>query len=233
MLIRNVLAEAFETKCYLLATGRGSECVIVDPGLGVSRRLAEAVAEHGLRPVAVLLTHGHLDHTASVAEVCATYGVPAHINPADNWMFSDPMSGLGAEFGPQFEQVLGPRWTWREPEVVRPLRDGDVLELAGLRLGVTHTPGHTPGSSMFEIRPERSPHAYCLVGDVLHSGSIGRTDMPGGSRVQTLTSLKGVLAKPDETILLTGHGENSTVGVERIVNPFMRQAAAWEPPKAP
>lgn len=230
MLITHVVADAFETKCYLLAPDDGAECVIVDPGFGVAERLAQTVADHGLRPTAVLLTHGHLDHTRSVAAVCAAYGVPAYLHPADHGMLSDPLSGLGPDFTPEFERILGPRWRWEEPDQVRELRGGTVLDLAGLELGVDHTPGHTPGSVMFNLLDAASDRAYCLVGDVLYAGSIGRTDMPGGSRGQTLTSLKSVLAKPDGTLLLTGHGDDSTVGVERLGNPFMRQAAAWEEP---
>lgn len=234
MLITTVVADAFATKCYLLAPRAGAECVIVDPGFGVAERLAKTVADLGLRPTGVLLTHGHLDHTRSVGPVCAAYGVPAYIHPADNGMLSDPLSGLGPEFTPEFEQILGPCWRWEEPSDVRALRGGTVLELAGLELAVDHTPGHTPGSVMFNLRDatsdQASDQAYCLVGDVLYAGSIGRTDMPGGNRGQTLTSLKSVLAKPDETLLLTGHGDDSTVGVERHANPFMRQAATWEAP---
>jgi glyoxylase-like metal-dependent hydrolase (beta-lactamase superfamily II) len=228
MLIANVLADAFETKCYLLATDRGADCVIVDPGFRVAERLGPALDRLGLRPRAVLLTHGHLDHTYSVTEVCRTYRIPVYLHPGDHWMLSDPFAGLGCEFGPQFERILEPRWRWHEPDDVRPLRGGDVLELAGLRLGVDHTPGHTPGSVMFNLPGDAAAHSYLLVGDVLYAGSIGRTDMPGGSRAQTLMSLKGVLAKADETVLLTGHGENSTVARERTGNIFMRQAAEWD-----
>ncbi|MEO3776725.1 MBL fold metallo-hydrolase [Micromonospora sp. B11E3] len=171
----------------------------------------------------MLLTHGHLDHTYSVAAIEAAHRLPIYLHPADHGMLADPFSGLGDEFGPQFAQVLGPEWTWRQPHDVRSLGDGDLLALAGLELRVDHTPGHTPGSVMFNLPGDR-----CLVGDTLYAGTIGRTDMPGGSRAQTLTSLRGLLRKPDRTVLLTGHGEDSTVGRERVENQFMVQAAAWD-----
>ncbi|MFL6110510.1 MAG: MBL fold metallo-hydrolase [Catenulispora sp.] len=229
MLITNVKADAFATKCYILAPRGGSECVVVDPGFGVAGRLAAALAARNLRPAAVLLTHGHLDHTHDLTAVARAYGIPAYIHPADDFMIADPFSGLGEEFGPQFEELIAPDWKWDQPDEVRPLADGMELELGGVRLAVEHTPGHTPGSSMFNLLPDRSPHSYCLVGDVLYAGTIGRTDMPGGDRGQTLTSLKGLLAKPDDTVLLTAHENDTTVGVERTANPFMRQAAEWDP----
>lgn len=231
MLITNVLADAdaWSTKCFILAPRDGTECVVVDPGFGVTGRLTQALARRGLRPVAVLLTHGHLDHTYCVTEICSAYRIPAYIHPADNGMLSDPFSGIGDDFVAQFKKLVGPNWKWNEPTDVRPLAGGTVLELAGLELGVDHTPGHTPGSSMFNLSPRESANSFCLVGDVLYAGTIGRTDLPGGSRGQTLTSLQGLLAMPDDTVLLTAHEGNTTVGIERTANPFMRQAAEWDP----
>ncbi|MFI7273058.1 MBL fold metallo-hydrolase [Streptomyces sp. NPDC049879] len=225
MLIRTVTADAWGTKCYYVATGPGRECVIVDPGMGVTDRLRTAVDSLGLRPRAVLLTHGHLDHTHSAAAVSAAFRIPVYLHPGDHHMLVDPIPALGSEFGPQFERLLGPRWTWQEPADVRPLAGGTVLELAGMELGVDHTPGHTPGSVMFDLPGDATVRSYCLVGDVVYAGSIGRTDMPGGSRAHTLASLRGLMAKRDDTVLLTGHEEDSTVGAERTGNPFFRRAA--------
>jgi glyoxylase-like metal-dependent hydrolase (beta-lactamase superfamily II) len=231
VLITNVFAdeEAWATKCYILAPRGGTECVIVDVGFGVAGRLDDALRSRALRPVAVLLTHGHLDHTHAVTDVCAAYRIPAYIHPADNEMLTDPFSGIGEDFVAQFEKLVGPNWKWKEPADVRPLAGGTVLELAGLELRVDHTPGHTPGSTMFSLSPREQDQSFCLVGDVLYAGTIGRTDLPGGNRGQTLTALKGLLAMPDETVLLTAHEGNTTVGTERAANPFMRQAAAWDP----
>ena len=227
MLIETVRADAFATKCYLLATGQGADCVLVDPGYGVAEKLGTALDAHGLRPRAVLLTHGHLDHTYSVTAVSAAYRIPVYLHPGDHFMLADPFAGLGP-FLPEFEEIVGPRWRWTQPDDVRTMGHGDELELAGLRLTVDHTPGHTPGSVMYNLPGESVGPSYCLVGDTMYAGTIGRTDMPGGNRGQTLMSLKGVLAKPDGTVLLTGHGDDSTVAVERVANPFMRQAAAWD-----
>lgn len=228
MFITTVVADAFATKCYLLAAAEGGDCVVVDPGYGVAERLGPTLEKHGLVPRAVLLTHGHLDHTYSVTAIEATHRLPIYLHPADQGMLVDPFSGLGDEFGPQFAQILDPDWSWRQPHEVRPLADGDLLALAGLELRVDHTPGHTPGSVMFNLPGDRHTGSYCLVGDTLYAGTIGRTDMPGGSRAHTLASLRGLLRKADRTVLLTGHGEDTTVGRERVENQFMVQAAAWD-----
>jgi glyoxylase-like metal-dependent hydrolase (beta-lactamase superfamily II) len=226
--ITSVVADAFATKCYLVAAAEGADCVVVDPGYGVGDRLGAALARHGLTPRAVLLTHGHLDHTYSVTAIGARHRIPVYLHPADHGMLVDPFAGLGDEFGPQFEAILSPDWRWRQPYDVRPLAGGDRLELAGLTLGVDHTPGHTPGSVMYNLPGGRRGPSYCLVGDTLYAGTIGRTDMPGGSRADTLHSLQGLLAKRDSTVLLTGHGEDTTVGRERVGNQFMVQAASWD-----
>lgn len=227
MLITTVVADAFDTKCYLVAPGPGADCLLVDPGFGMAGKLRDALAVRGLRPCAVLLTHGHLDHTYSVTDVCAEYRVPVYLHPGDHWMLSDPIAGLGPEFTVDFERVLAPDWRWREPADVLELAGGDTLELAGLRVRVDHTPGHTPGSVMFNLPGDARAPGYCLVGDTLYAGTIGRTDMPGGDRGAALRSLRSLLAKPGETVLYTGHGEDTTLATERVGNPFVWEAARW------
>lgn len=223
MLIRTLIADAFETKCRVISADGSKECVVVDPGMGVARTLPEIIDASDRQVVAVLLTHGHLDHTYAAADVCSRYDVPCYIHPADREMLEDPMPWLGPEFGPQFEAALPRGWQWASPHAVQELAAGAVLNMAGIHFRVEHTPGHTPGSVMYAFSHEGSK--YCLVGDVLYAGSIGRTDMPGGDRAQTLASLRGVLEKDDDTVLLTGHGADTTVGAERRSNPFMVQAA--------
>ncbi|GAB3439808.1 MBL fold metallo-hydrolase [Actinophytocola sediminis] len=227
MLVRTVVADAFATKCYLVADGPGSDCVVVDPGYGVAEKLPAALAEDELTPRAVLLTHGHLDHTYSVTEVCARYRIPLYLHPDDHWMLSDPLAGLGPDVSPLFEEFLAPGWRWREPAEVESLAGGDVLELAGLPVRVDHTPGHTAGSVMFNLPGDLRVPGYCLVGDTLYAGSIGRTDQPSGDRGDTLRSLRSMLAKPREVVLYTAHGEDSTLATERTDNPFVWEAARW------
>ncbi|MEV6927870.1 MBL fold metallo-hydrolase [Dactylosporangium sp. NPDC051485] len=219
MLVAGFPAEAFGTNCFVVAPAPGEQCVIVDPGIGVADRLDELIAEHRLQPVAVLLTHGHLDHTFSVTPVCNARGITAYIHPDDDEMLADPAKGLSADL----TALFGGRLTWSEPEDVKPLADGLVLELAGLQLAVDHAPGHTRGSVMF--RGEDEGERLVFSGDVLFRDSIGRTDLPGGSLEQMMASLRDkVLTLPDDTVVLPGHGSETTIGRERAHNPYLREA---------
>jgi hydroxyacylglutathione hydrolase len=223
VLIRSFPAGAFGTNCYAVATGRGQECVIVDPGMDAVEPLTQIMAEDGLKPVAVVLTHGHLDHTFSVVPVCEGYDIAAYMHPADNGMLTDPARW----FGPQLSRlVAGARFP--DPSEVRPLDDGAVLDLAGVTLTVRHAPGHTEGSVVFALDLGEAPGL--LAGDVLFAGSVGRVDLPGGSWQSMLTSLRDVvLPMDDETIVLPGHGPVTTVGRERATNPYLAEAAAEGP----
>jgi hydroxyacylglutathione hydrolase len=222
-------ADAFGTNCYVVATAAGEECVVVDPGIGVAERLDDLLAEHKLAPVAVLLTHGHLDHTFSVTPVCHARGIPAYLHPGDDEMLADPAKGLSADLS----QLFGGRFEWVEPSDVRELADGVPISLAGLEIVVDHAPGHTPGSVLFRL-PDGAEAPVCLSGDVLFAGSIGRTDLPGGDSDTMFASLRDrILPLADETLVLPGHGPTTTIGRERATNPFLRQAAAAKPGAAP
>jgi len=212
MLVVGFPAGPWQTNCWVVAPAAGQECVVVDPGYGAEGPLDELLDQHRLRPVAVLLTHGHVDHTWSVVPVCGAKGVPALMHPADRGMLVEPASAIGA---PPGTPIMG-RLDWAEPDDVRELKDGEVLELAGLQLRVDETPGHTPGSITFLADGE------FFSGDLLFAGSIGRTDFPGGSFEQIQQSLERVaLALPDETVVRPGHGPDTTIGRERVSNPFM------------
>ncbi|WP_433608526.1 MBL fold metallo-hydrolase [Dactylosporangium sp. CA-139114] len=219
MLVAGFPAEAFGTNCFVVAPGPGEQCVVIDPGIGVTDRLDEVLAEHRLQPAAVLLTHGHLDHTFSVTPVCGARGITAYIHPDDAEMLADPTKGLSTDL----TALFGGRLTWTEPEDVAPLEDGLVLKIAGLELTVDHAPGHTRGSVMF--RGGDGDDRLCFSGDVLFRDSIGRTDLPGGSMRQMMASLRDkVLTLPDETVVLPGHGPETTIGRERARNPYLREA---------
>jgi hydroxyacylglutathione hydrolase len=226
VLVTGFPAEAFGTNCYVVAPAPGEQCLIVDPGIGVLDTLAEVLAEHRLHPAAVLLTHGHLDHTFSVAPVCGARGIAAYVHPADREMLADPQKGLGMSL----EALFGGRIPYAEPEDVAELTDGATLSLAGLEVTVDHAPGHTGGSVLFRLPAAGSAweaEQLCLSGDVLFAGSIGRTDLPGGSTDTMLVSLRDkILPLADDTVVLPGHGPETTIGRERRSNPFLREIVA-------
>lgn len=220
MFVRGFPAAAFATNCWVVAPAEGEQCVVVDPGIGVEAELDAVLREHRLQPVAVLLTHGHLDHTFSVAPVCGARGIPAWIHPGDRELLVDPMKGLS----PESRSMFGGRLEWTEPDDVALLDPAQPLELAGLSLRVDFAPGHTPGSVVFEA--ERT----MFSGDLLFAGSIGRTDLPGGSWDQMQESLaRVVLTRADEVVVHTGHGPSTTIGRERRSNPFLQDLAVAPP----
>lgn len=219
MQISGFPAGMFETNCYVVAGGDTAECVVVDPGQDAAAPLAQLLEESGLTPVAVLLTHGHLDHTWSLQQVCERYGIPAYIHPADRHMLADPASGIGPQLG-QFIQGQ----TFAEPDTVLELADGEKLELAGLEFEVLATPGHTPGSVCFHLPTETSGADIGVVisGDTLFAGSVGRSDLPGGDHNELIRSIRNTLLPMDDSVaVLPGHGPATSIGAERAGNPFL------------
>ncbi len=223
MLVRGFPAQAFGTNCYVVAPGPGEQCVVVDPGIGVEEELDALLREHDLQPVAVILTHGHLDHTFSVTPVCGARSIAAYIHPEDRDQLSDPVKYLSEGSA----QLFGGRLEWTEPDDVRLLDPAQPLELAGLRIGIDLAPGHTPGSVVFRLPGDEvdgeAGAPVLLSGDVLFAGSIGRTDLRGGSWESMRHSLATVvLPMADETVVLPGHGPATTIGRERAGNPFLQ-----------
>jgi len=232
VLVAGFPAGAFAANCYIVATAPGEQCVIIDPGQDAVPGIEEILAEHRLRPAAVLLTHGHIDHVWSVAPVCGAQGIPAYIHPADRALLSDPAKGFSLGIGQQLFGGL----EFTEPDDVKELADGMTLSLVGLEIVVNHAPGHTEGSVTFRLplgaateepitaqgkSTDRSADVL-FSGDLLFAGSIGRTDLPGGDYPTILRSLARVcLTLPDETLVLSGHGPQTTIGAERRTNPFL------------
>ena len=217
-----------QCNCYVLAPKAGADAIIVDPGQRAMARLRRILDENRLTPAAVLLTHGHIDHMWSAQKVADTYGCPVYVHPEDRFMLTDPIVGLG----PRVAQLaLGAMF--REPrQVVELDRDGDKIELGGITVTVDHTPGHTRGSVVFRVSggPDRSlegiltggPSEMAFTGDTLFKQSIGRTDLFGGSGRDLLTSIVSkLLVLDDDTVVLPGHGPKSTIGAERLTNPFL------------
>jgi glyoxylase-like metal-dependent hydrolase (beta-lactamase superfamily II) len=219
VLIQGFPAQVAGTNCFVVAPGKSEQCIIIDPGVGVGQAVEDVIAEHNLHPVAVVLTHGHLDHTFSVLPICQAKDVPAYIHPADRAALTDPWSGLGLPAGAPLFGMAG--LTFAEPDDVRTMSDLDELTLAGLKFQVRHAPGHTPGSVVFSLPTDEA--GVLFAGDVLFAGSIGRTDLPGGSMADMTNSLRDViLPMDDEVIVLPGHGPQTTIGRERATNPFLK-----------
>ncbi|MDT4962440.1 MAG: hydroxyacylglutathione hydrolase [Pseudonocardiales bacterium] len=217
MLIAGFPSDATATNCWVVAPAAGEQCVVIDPGIGVGRRLDDIIAQHRLHPVAVLLTHGHFDHTFSVLPVCQARDVPAYIHPADRGQLSDPWSGVGMPPGTPLFGTL----TFAEPDDVRELGDGDTVPLAGLDFGIRHSPGHSAGSVVFGL--SSADDAVLFSGDLLFAGSIGRVDLPGGSMAEMEASLREViLPMADATLVHPGHGPSTTIARERAANPYLQ-----------
>ncbi|WP_238419317.1 MBL fold metallo-hydrolase [Gordonia sp. 'Campus'] len=230
MLITGFPAGMFQTNCYVVATGPASEAVIIDPGQDAAPQVRELLAEHELTPVAVLLTHGHLDHTWNATELCDEYSIPAYIHPADRPMLAEPGLGIGRALG----AMIGDE-EFAEPEKVIEFVDGEAVDLAGISFSVDLAPGHTQGSVVLGVEVDVPPETreaagadtpevvpVCFSGDVLFAGSIGRTDLPGGDHQQLLDSIAAkLLPLPAETVVLPGHGPQTTIGQERASNPFL------------
>jgi hydroxyacylglutathione hydrolase len=230
VLIAGFPAGSWAANCYVVATGPGAECLVVDPGQDSADGIAEIVREHRLKPVAVVLTHGHVDHMWSVTPVAGTYDATAWIHPADRHLLTDPLAGISRESA---AMMLGGKYEFTEPDDVAELADGQRLELAGLEVVVDHTPGHTAGSVTFRTPYPSSGSGQAeeasevmFSGDLLFAGSIGRTDLPGGDHATMLETLRHkVLALSDDVVVLPGHGEQTSIGRERATNPFLLELA--------
>jgi len=215
MLIRVHPAPMFATNCWVLAAEKGSECIIVDPGMpDISAEIEMIIEEEGLKPVAVLITHGHLDHTFSVIPLADGYGIPAYIHSEDRKALLRPELLLSKEFASSLATK-----EWNEPNEVQELKNNQKFEAVGLDITAIHAPGHTAGSLMFTVNDE-----VLISGDVLFAGSIGRTDQPTGSQEAMARTLKTkVIPLGDHLRVLPGHGPDTTIEYERRTNPYLKQ----------
>jgi len=202
----------FEQNCTLLWCPQTAEAAIVDPG-GDPERILAAIAEEGLTPVKILLTHGHIDHVGATSDLAKRLGVPILGPHSDDAFLLDALPSQAKMFGfPNVDPFRPGQW----------LEHGDRIPLGELELEVIHCPGHTPGHIVFFERNE----GLAQVGDVLFKGAIGRTDFPRGNHLDLLNSIRNRLFPlGDQVQFIPGHGPMSSFGAERRDNPFVGDRA--------
>lgn len=232
----------WQTNCIIVAdhdTGRG---FVVDPGEGAAERVPSLLQPLDVEVEAILLSHGHLDHTWAAPELGDALDVPIHLHPGDRFLWTNPADMFGAppeQAVAVLKTQLGLDWS---PDAARlvDVADGQTIAIAGHVVTVAHTPGHTPGSVTFLLQDVKgaqvavaagtdqlAPDDILLSGDLLFAGSIGRTDLSRGSTPDMMASLRRHLPTlAHDTLVLSGHGPDTTVGDELATNPYVRQALA-------
>ncbi len=223
----------WQTNCYVLGDRARGTAVVVDPGEGGETEVAPILARAGVSCEAILLTHGHLDHLWGVPSLARELDVPVLLHPDDRWIWDDPAAAFGAP--PELlEQQFGLVWDPPTDHLID-VRDGANLTFAGMRFDVVHNPGHTPGHVTYLGRElaevpvsfalgtaKAASEDVLLSGDLIFAGAMGRTDFPRGSDEAMMRSLaETVLPLEDTTLILSGHGPDTTVGTERATNPFL------------
>lgn len=211
----------WQANCYILGDRSMGTAVVVDPGQDATETIIERLDANNVRCEAILLTHGHLDHVWSAPEMAEKLDVSVFLHGDDRWLWDDPASAFGNVPPGALKAQFG--LDWQPPdERLESLSDGMRLTLAGMTIQTRHTPGHTPGSSVFLLTDTGADDPLLLSGDLIFAGSVGRTDFPRGSFEQQNESIRRVvLPLRDETVILSGHGPETTVGVERRTNPFV------------
>lgn len=208
--IETIVAAPFAQNAYVVWRANATEALIFDPGFD-PHAIIELVHREGLKPVAIINTHGHSDHIAGNAAMLEEFpGIPLLIGRHEAYLLTDPQANLSAKFG---ISIISPPAT-------QLVDDGERITLAGISLLAREIPGHSPGSLVFIADAESPP--VVMVGDVIFAGSVGRTDFPGGS---SRTLFDGIQKKlfdlPDETLLYPGHGPTTTIRREKETNPYV------------
>ena len=207
--LATIVSSPFEQNSYVVRLSDRTDCVVIDPGLE-PEKIIHYLDKHGLTPAAILVTHGHSDHIGGNGAIKKRWpSCPLAIGIGDAPKLTDPWLNLSASFGTPLVS----------PGADVTLKDGDTYDAAGFEWQVRSIPGHTTGHVVFLWEGQEPPVVF--VGDVIFAGSIGRTDFPDGNNRQLVLGIRSKLfTLPDETILLSGHGQPTTVGAEKQSNPF-------------
>ena len=199
---------------YIVNLEGSSECIVIDPGMS-GAKLVSTLQDQKLKPVAFLCTHGHFDHIGGLIYLRKAFpDVPTYIGAKDADKFENPRGNLSANFGLEISF----------PPAEKTLNDGDILTLAGLEIEVRETPGHSAGHVIFILRDVSNADVVKTIvfsGDLLFAESIGRSDFYDGNSDELINSIKTkILTLPDDTDVYPGHMEKTTVGHERVYNPY-------------
>lgn len=214
----------WQANCYVVAPAGIDQCVIIDPGQDSAELVRRVVADNRLVPRAILLTHGHFDHVADAAALADEFDLAVWVHAADEHLLSDPAAALSPDGAALVRQLIGE--TMLPPARVENYTVGQPLSVAHLDFTVTAAPGHTAGSVLLGIDYVGNPQVKRLVfcGDVVFADSVGRSDLPGGDDATMRHTLaREVLALPDTTALLPGHGQQTTMARERVSNPYLQK----------
>lgn len=206
MQIERFIVGMVGTNCYVVSNEETSECFLVDPG-AYSDKVIAYIREHELKPQAILLTHGHFDHIMGLDGVLREFPIPVYAQEEEEILLKDASYNASVSYGPAYT-FSGASY----------IKDGQILELAGMTIRAIHTPGHTIGGCCYYIESEH----VLFSGDTLFQDSVGRTDFPTGSQSQLVRSIREkLLGLPEETVVCPGHMSETTIGHEKKYNPFL------------
>ena len=206
MQIERFIVGMVGTNCYVVSNEETSECFLVDPG-AYSDKVIAYIRDHELKPQAILLTHGHFDHIMGLDGVLREFPIPVYAQEEEEILLKDASYNASVSYGPAYT-FSGASY----------IKDGQILELAGMTIRAIHTPGHTIGGCCYYIESEH----VLFSGDTLFHDSVGRTDFPTGSQSQLVRSIREkLLGLPEETVVCPGHMSETTIGHEKKYNPFL------------